>query len=438
MRLFQRNLGRPDKLNAAPARELALLRSTPLLNPVWYRETYPDLRETPIDVARHFLSHGAREGRNPGPLFDTKYYLQCNPDVVAVGANPLVHFLETGAGEGRLPHPQSGTTWFRTEVEKLGPPDSVFLSHALTNRAAPWHLPPAAQPKVEVKPQTIRRRPLDSHYEVWRAPATLVDQRVCIFVAYTPDGYLPRSTLWTLRALGASGLCVVCIAASETAGPLRADDALPCEGIISRLNKGYDFGGWALGMQCLPGIWNAKWVAFANDSVFGPLNQKTLDALVNRIEDSHSDYIGLTQSWEVKHHYQSYFFALKRNSLQSARVKQFWGGLECVENREEAIHRHEVTMLGTMRDFGLATEALFPLDQTNVPRRGNPTLDNWRELVRSGFPFIKRQTLRDEIIGVDRSRWEAETSIDPELLPLMVERLTDRRESMRKSIIRRP
>ena len=75
------------------------------MDPVWYRRTYFDLRDTPIDVARHYLEHGAAEGRNPHPLFDTNFYLeQENPDVVAAGANPLVHYITYGAKEGRDPH----------------------------------------------------------------------------------------------------------------------------------------------------------------------------------------------------------------------------------------------------------------------------------------------------------------------------------------------
>ena len=87
--------------------EIALLRRSPLLDPVWYRETYPDLGAAPIDVARHYLLHGAAEGRNPHPLFDTRFYLQQYPDVAATGANPLVHYLCFGVREGRSPNPHA-------------------------------------------------------------------------------------------------------------------------------------------------------------------------------------------------------------------------------------------------------------------------------------------------------------------------------------------
>ena len=78
------------------AEEIELLHNSPLLDPVWYRQNYSDLGDSPIDVARHYLEHGAAVGRNPGPLFDTKFYLEQNPDVVASGMNPLIRCVRHG------------------------------------------------------------------------------------------------------------------------------------------------------------------------------------------------------------------------------------------------------------------------------------------------------------------------------------------------------
>lgn len=81
------------------------LAKSPLLDPAWYRQTCPDIGDTPVEAARHYLEHGAGEGRNPHPLFDTKFYLQRNPDVAASGINPLVHYILYGAKDGCDPHP---------------------------------------------------------------------------------------------------------------------------------------------------------------------------------------------------------------------------------------------------------------------------------------------------------------------------------------------
>jgi GT2 family glycosyltransferase/glycosyltransferase involved in cell wall biosynthesis len=75
------------------------------MDAVWYRQMYPDLRDSRIDAARHYIEYGAREQRNPHRYFDTKFYIDRNPDVVASGINPLAHYILHGAKEGRRPHP---------------------------------------------------------------------------------------------------------------------------------------------------------------------------------------------------------------------------------------------------------------------------------------------------------------------------------------------
>ncbi|MEM5390167.1 hypothetical protein VSR68_42750, partial [Paraburkholderia phymatum] len=63
----------------------------------WYLERYPDVAAAGINPLVHFITSGAREGRDPHPLFDTDWYLERYPDVAAAGINPLVHFITSGA-----------------------------------------------------------------------------------------------------------------------------------------------------------------------------------------------------------------------------------------------------------------------------------------------------------------------------------------------------
>ena len=63
--------------DAAPADrdgDVALVRDSGLFDEDWYRQTYPDVEQSGLGAIEHYLTIGAREGRNPGPLFDTAYY----------------------------------------------------------------------------------------------------------------------------------------------------------------------------------------------------------------------------------------------------------------------------------------------------------------------------------------------------------------------------
>lgn len=86
--------------------QIRAIRASGLLDPDWYRAAYPDVAATGADPARHYLIHGAGEGRDPGPGFDTAHYLRLYPDVAAAGINPLIHYLTAGWDEGRSIHPR--------------------------------------------------------------------------------------------------------------------------------------------------------------------------------------------------------------------------------------------------------------------------------------------------------------------------------------------
>lgn len=71
----------------------------------WYLSSYPDVADSAMEPAAHYLQYGASEGRNPSAEFDTNWYLQTYQDVSEAGLNPLIHFLDHGQAEGRAPNP---------------------------------------------------------------------------------------------------------------------------------------------------------------------------------------------------------------------------------------------------------------------------------------------------------------------------------------------
>lgn len=75
----------------------------------WYAQRYPDVAAEGFEPLNHFVTHGALEGRDPGPSFSTSGYLQANPDVAQAAMNPLVHYLRYGRREGRPALPADRT-----------------------------------------------------------------------------------------------------------------------------------------------------------------------------------------------------------------------------------------------------------------------------------------------------------------------------------------
>lgn len=87
------------------AEDAAEVAATSLFDRTWYLDRYPDVGASRIDPLHHYLLHGAREGRDPGPSFSSAAYLQAYPDVVAAELNPLLHYARYGRAEGRAVFP---------------------------------------------------------------------------------------------------------------------------------------------------------------------------------------------------------------------------------------------------------------------------------------------------------------------------------------------
>lgn len=91
--------------NAQLQQEVALISASVYFDKDWYLNENQDVRDSGEDPIKHYLLHGAQEGRQPSLKFDSNWYVNTYPDVAASGLNPLVHFLRFGSLENRSPAP---------------------------------------------------------------------------------------------------------------------------------------------------------------------------------------------------------------------------------------------------------------------------------------------------------------------------------------------
>lgn len=95
---------------------------TGLFDPDWYLRRYPDLTEAGVDPLRHFLAHGMREDRDPGPDFSSSGYrvnclgpvTEAEPCATGVAAeSPLLDYVVRGKDLGFEPLPvfQGAKPW---------------------------------------------------------------------------------------------------------------------------------------------------------------------------------------------------------------------------------------------------------------------------------------------------------------------------------------
>jgi len=106
VRLLGGLVRRVDKSKEKLQQDIGLLLTSDYFDVEWYLRHYPDVAESKMNPAEHYLLYGAAEGRLPGPLFDGNWYLQQYPDVADAGINPLLHLITHGLQEGRNSSPK--------------------------------------------------------------------------------------------------------------------------------------------------------------------------------------------------------------------------------------------------------------------------------------------------------------------------------------------
>ncbi|MET3231791.1 UNVERIFIED_ORG: glycosyltransferase involved in cell wall biosynthesis [Burkholderia sp. 1263] len=87
-----------------PRSDARLVRQSSLFDAAYYLNENPDVADAAVDPAIHYIRHGWKEGRQPGPMFDGNRYLEDYPDVRLASVNPLVHYIKFGDSEGRQTH----------------------------------------------------------------------------------------------------------------------------------------------------------------------------------------------------------------------------------------------------------------------------------------------------------------------------------------------
>jgi lipopolysaccharide biosynthesis protein len=249
----------------------------------------------------------------------------------------------------------------------------------------------------------------------WAKRQPLEPRPTCLFVTLVRDGGLSSHAVQHMRAWHAAGWQVVAVVVTDS--PARFAQAATIDfasAILVRQNRGYDFAAWSDAIRRLSSqIATVPMLSIVNDSVFGPL--ASFDEMLKRVEATDADVIGATDSYEIAHHYQSYLLFFKHRALRSAVFQRFWRKVE-IGDRDFVIHNYETRLLGLMRDAGLRCACLFP-----TPREPmiNPTLVRWRELIDSGFPYIKVDLLRSNPWQADLSGWEAvlrQGGYDPDMV----------------------
>lgn len=94
--------GPPHGLPAL-ADQVAMLLQGALCDAEWHLQSYPNVAESGMYAAEHYVRAVAFEGRDPRPQFDSLACYLANPDAAEAIWPALMHFMHSGKAEGRPP-----------------------------------------------------------------------------------------------------------------------------------------------------------------------------------------------------------------------------------------------------------------------------------------------------------------------------------------------
>lgn len=370
-----------------------LRNPNPYFDVKWYLEQYPEAGFNSIDALTHFVANGMSGCFNPNPFFDVEWYITQHWDLRESGTNPLLHYIEIGQYQDADPSATFDTAWYRGHnpdlIQSTLSPFDHFLRHGIAEGRKPC-------------PNFSEIRPAhNAHILCIKAPE-LFDE-VALLVTHSPDGKFKPHVRHYIASLKRQKIDVVLIAASDV--PFCDLDLVIQAGVAGayiRENTGYDFAAWAHIIHLRPDILEKKCLYLLNDSVIGPFSDRAFKELLEKLEQDDGDILGLTDSYELAWHIQSYFLLLKAKALKSEIVHRFFSTLVCYSNKQSVIDKYELKWAQIFSAARLKCHALFPAEPTF---NDNPHIYRWQSLIADGFPFIKMTTVRDYHPAVDVSNW---------------------------------
>lgn len=120
--------------------DLCTLSASVYFDPDWYLARYPDVAHSGAHPILHYLTEGAAEGLDPGPLFSTSSYVAAHPHIDFSHVNPLVYFVEEGLRAGDV---RGSIAAFRKRQSPCVSPQEI------RELAAAYSQPRAMPPKAD-------------------------------------------------------------------------------------------------------------------------------------------------------------------------------------------------------------------------------------------------------------------------------------------------
>jgi lipopolysaccharide biosynthesis protein len=177
-----------------------------------------------------------------------------------------------------------------------------------------------------------------------------------------------------------------------------------CKELIWRSNIGYDFGAYKDGIASIAGIDRLDSLILMNDSVYGPFSN--LRDTLAKIDGWTTDFWGIADSFENRHHIQTFFMVFMPNALRASAFRIFWSTLPYVGHRMWVIRNAEVRLTQVLQDARLKTGVLAPYGAVAATARERLARQAAPESGRAAFERYRAQVLKDGMVNPTQFYWD--------------------------------
>jgi rhamnosyltransferase len=227
-------------------------------------------------------------------------------------------------------------------------------------------------------------------------------KRVAVYAHYDEAGEVKPYVLLVLRELAATCAQVLFV---STASTLAASELDKLRDLVSSVtqkeNIGLDFGMWQSALAELA-LEDVDELLLVNSSVVGPVFP--LAPILEEMALAPFDVWGMTESYSIKWHLQSYFLCFKKAVLTSGHLQRFFRSVLPYRDKQAIILSYELGLTAYFVDQGFQVGPVTALARMRIPkavrhrlvnRKRDATLFHPDTLLANGMPFVKVALFRD-------------------------------------------
>lgn len=350
----------------------------------FYLSMNPDVQSTGKNAIRHYVRHGAIEGRNPNRDFNGHDYLAANPDVKISGMNPFLHFIQFGEREQRPLSPAAPVRLALPSDTKIAIPEPVKQLRSTVYSDLEHSF-------IDIRPSQKKEIPLTN--------------RVAIFAFFNANGVIYPYVLHYLRNLRAVCDKIVFVADNDMQQSEIAKLNGKVDAVLFGRHHEYDFGSYKKGIAYAKAnglLTHADELLLCNDSCYGPIT--SFEKLFADMRGSEADFWGLTSNTQYGYHLQSYFILFKRSVFSKLSFFKFFSKVGSHSDVSQVVLNYEVKLTSYFTDLGFECSCYINDEAPEIrdSAEANPNLTVVPiVLMEAGCPLVKVKAFKKTTCNYD-------------------------------------